>query len=141
MNKKRRAIYISIVAILIAIFFIVILIISRNSTEKKSIEYEIDQAAHQIMLQDFIEISFDIDRKQIILCNENGNEETISVSKLFGTRVKRIYQKNGMLFFALNVAIDDEYGLVYTKDSNINMDGLWVIERTDHNLYYYKTYR
>lgn len=140
MNNTRSIICISIVAIFVVILLITTSVISRKSIEKKHLEYEVDQVARLILLQDCIEISFDKDRKQISFYNINGNEETISISEMFNSRVKRIYQKNGMLFFALSVAMDDEYGLVYTRDSNLNMDGLWSVERTDKNLYYYKTY-
>lgn len=56
--------------------------------------------------------------------------------------IKSIRKEENRMFFILNGAVDDEYGIVFLNgDEDGAMDGLASLERIGGNSYKYKTYK
>lgn len=138
----KRILLICIIATMIAItFFVTFVMRAKCASDKKSIEYEVDQLSQEIVRHEYEEIRFQKEENQIILIDKDGNETIIPINQLLSKQIVQVYNKNNMVFYVLDAAQDDEYGLVFTIESFMDMNGIWSIERVGRNLYYYKTYR
>lgn len=138
----KRILLICIIATMIAIIiFVTFVMRAKCASDKKSIEYEVDQLSQEIVRHEYEEIRFQKEENQIILIDKDGNETIIPINQLLSKQIVQVYNKNNMVFYVLDAAQDDEYGLVFTIESFMDMNGIWSIERVGRNLYYYKTYR
>jgi len=99
----------------------------------------VDQLSQEIVRHEYEEIRFQKEENQIILIDKDGNETIIPINQLLSKQIVQVYNKNNMVFYVLDAAQDDEYGLVFTIESFMDMNGIWSIERVGRNLYYYKT--
>lgn len=140
--RMKRILLICIIATMIAIIiFVTFVMRAKCASDKKSIEYEVDQLSQEIVRHEYEEIRFQKEENQIILIDKDGNETIIPINQLLSKQIVQVYNKNNMVFYVLDAAQDDEYGLVFTIESFMDMNGIWSIERVGRNLYYYKTYR
>ena len=90
--------------------------------------------------------SFDngkFDNGELVLYNSSFDVlERISVTENQSHKLVRIIKDADaeQIYFIMGGAVDDQYGIVFTKGSSINMDGIHSLKRISGNSYYYASF-
>lgn len=61
------------------------------------------------------------------------------ITKEKSIKILSIHKEGEQIFFALGGAVDDSYGVMFSKTNYIDMNGLMTIERISGNAFYYST--
>ena len=93
----KRILLICIIATMIAItIFVTFVMRAKCASDKKSIEYEVDQLSQEIVRHEYEEIRFQKEENQIILIDKDGNETIIPINQLLSKQIVQVYNKNNM---------------------------------------------
>ncbi len=137
---KRKIVIVACVAALL----LVGLCLLYPGIVKRSLEKEAESlfSVYQIV-RDMNFASGRLDKNALTLYDARGQQLTvINVDRFDGRDVIRLRNDTAtkQIYFILGGSVDDEYGILYTADNAVNMDGLHKLTRMGGNCFYYQTY-
>lgn len=109
------------------------------------LEYEIVQFSNEILSSEFSEFMIGKEADKVKEINlVNSSSEIVASLPLPKALIGQFYDiryENGDLIYVQTAAIDDETGIIFSKDAFINMNGLYLVERIGGHTYSFATYR
>ena len=116
-----------------------------SSRISDDLEYEIFQFSNEILSSEFSELTIGKEADKVKEINlVNSSSEIVASLPLPKALIGQFYDiryENGDLIYVQTAAIDDETGIIFSKDAFINMNGLYLVERIGGHTYSFATYR
>ena len=134
-----------ILSLLLIFLFSGILIGCDFSRISDDLEYEIVQFSDEILSSEFSELTIGKESNKVKEINlVNSSSEIVASLSLPKALIGQFYDiryENGDLIYVQTAAIDDETGIIFSKDAFINMNGFWSVERIGSCTYFFTTFR
>ena len=109
------------------------------------LEYEIVLFSNEILSSEFSELTIGKEANKVKEINlVNSSSEIVASLPLPKALIGQFYDiryENGDLIYVQTAAIDDETGIIFSKDAFVNMNGLYLVERIGGHTYSFATYR
>lgn len=138
MHKQNRLT--TIIWLIVFIIFLLTIGCSNHKKTIESIDAKIQRLITDITVANYSKLSFEKETKIITAVSKDGNKVSFDLRDYdLQNDIINIYLVSDNVRFVVRAWIDDESGIVYSKDNQIDMNGIMQLERIGGTTYYYST--